>query len=404
MQPTTKEKKYKTIDTIMTNTTYASVSLDKINTLDSSTLGIIEFAKALLTDKQYLSKANFKKLVQSLGWGRELVQSYIKVALAFADVEINKLAKIEPRTLFKITSIKKFALVVEAIKNSVGHVTQQFVENLIEACKTPRIAKPNKPSIWRAEKDGSRSCIVPAIKEDDQYTGISIQRAMDNEGMTAQSFIREAVAFREAYFSGAFSVVGELPPHLQAILGDKLEYSAPTAVNDDIEVKTYTEQTETDETTVEVEEVVETTEYFVELLEVVEAMEVPQDMETSVEGNEDLSLNDSIESMTFDYIAELIVQCTTWSEILAITSTIDEETRKKSWDVFPESEKRRIKAMKRSYETTPSIKVGDKVNWVNHHPDLSACLPLEVQEINNGLVKLELCNFLVPIEELSLSF
>ncbi len=388
----------------MITTTHTPISLSKIDTLDSSTLGIIEFAKALLTDKQYLSKAKFNKLVQSLGWGRELVQSYIKVALAFADVEINKLAKIEPRTLFKITSNKKFANVVEVIRNTVGHVTQQLVENLIEACKTPRIAKPNKPSIWRAEKDGSRSCVVPPIKEDDQYTGISIQRAMDNEGMTAQSFIREAVAFREAYFSGAFLFVGELPPHLQAILGDKLEYSAPTAVNDDIEVKTYTDETETDETTVEVVEVVETTEYSVELLEVVEPMELPQDIETSVEANEDWSLNNSIESMTFDYIAELIVQCTTWSEILAIASTIDEETRKKSWSVLPQSEKRRIKAMKRSYETTPSIKVGDKVNWVNHHPHLSAWLPLEVQEINNGLVKLELCNFLVPIEELSLSF
>jgi hypothetical protein len=352
----------------MTTTTYTPVSLDKIDTLDSSTLGIIELAKALLTDKQYLPKAEFNKLVQSLGWGRELVRSYIKIAIAFADVEINKLARIEPRTLFKITSTKKFALVVEGIRNSVGHVTQQLVENLVDACKRPRTAKSNKPIIWRAEKDGSRSCVVPPIKEDDEYTGISIQRAMDNEGMTAQSFVREAAAFREAFLSGAFLLVGELPPHLQAILGEKLKYSAPTPVDDDIEVKTYTDQTETDETTVEV----------------VEPMEAPQidslileDIETSIEGNEDLPLNNSIESMLFDYIAALMVQCTTWSEIVAITSKIDEQVRLHSWNVLSESEQRRIILMKKAVEPS-TIKVGDKVNWANHYPDLSARLPLEV--------------------------
>ena len=202
---------------------------------------------------------------------------------------------------------------MEGIRNSIGHVTQQLVEKLIEECKTPRRAKSHNPSIWRAEKDGSRSCVVPPIKEDDQYTGISIQRAMDTEGMTAQSFIREAAAFREAWSCGALLLVGELPPHLQAILGDKLEYNAPTPVDDDIEVKTNDdEQSETDETTVEVVEAVETTEYSVELVEVVEAMEVPQDIETSIE-REDFPLNNSIESMSFDKIAALVVQCTTWS-------------------------------------------------------------------------------------------
>ncbi|MBW4670492.1 MAG: hypothetical protein KME60_24515 [Cyanomargarita calcarea GSE-NOS-MK-12-04C] len=302
----------------------------------------------------------------------------MKIALAFGDVEINKLAKIEPRTLFKITSTKKFALVVEGIRNSVGHVTQQLVENLIEACKRPRTAKPDKPSIWRAEKDGSRSCVVPPIKEDDHYTGISIQRAMDNEGMTAQSFVREAAAFREAYLSGAFLLVSELPPHLQAILGEKLKYSAPTPVDDDIEVKTYTDQSETDETTVEVVEVVESMEYSVEQVEVVEPMEVPQDIETSIEKNEDLPLHNSIESMSFEKIAALLVQCTTWNEIVAITSKIDEQVRLHSWKVLSESEQRRIIAMKKAAEPS-TIKVADKVNWANHYPDLSAGLPLEVQ-------------------------
>ncbi|MBA3922156.1 MAG: hypothetical protein H0X31_10835, partial [Nostocaceae cyanobacterium] len=348
----------------MTTTTYTPVSIDKIDTLDSSTLGIIELAKALLRDKQYLPKAEFNKTVQSFGWGRGLVRSYIKIATAFADVEINKLARIEPRTLFKITSTKKFASVVEGIRNSVGHVTQQLVENLIEASITPRASLPDKPSIWRAEKDGSRSCVLPPIKEDDQYTGMAIQHAMDSEGISAQSFVREATAFREAWSCGAFLLVGELPPHLQTILGEKLEYSAPTPV-DDIEVETYPKQSETEETTVEV---VEAVEIAVELVEVVEPMEVsqiqlatPQDIDRSIEGNEDLPLNDSILTMSFEKIAALVVQCTTWSEIVAITSQIDEITRKKSWNVLAKSEKRRITAMKEASEAMPSIRGTDRI-------------------------------------------
>jgi hypothetical protein len=380
----------------MNSAAYAAVSIDKIDTLDSSTVGIIEFAKTLLRDKQNLPKAEFNKMVQFFGWGRRLVQNYINIALAFADVEISKLARIEPRTLFKITSNKKFASVVESIRNSVGHVTQQLVENLIETLVTPRVAKSEKPTIWRGERDGSRSCVIPPIKEDDQFTGISIQRAMDIEGMTAQAVVRESAAFREAWLCGAFLLVGELPPHLQAILGEKLEYVAPTRVGD-IEVKTDTEQSQTDETTVEVIEVVEPIE-----VPQIELATLRQDIETSIEGNEDLPLNNSMVSMSFEEIASLIVQCTTWSEIVAITSTIDEQTRHKSWNVLAQSEKKRIIAMKEASQTIPLIKVGDKVNWENHYPYLSVWLPLQVQEINNGQVKLAECDFLIPIEELSL--
>jgi hypothetical protein len=357
---------------------------------------------ALLTDKQHLPRVEFTKLVQSFGWSKGVLGKYLKIAIAFQDIDASKLVQIEPYTLFKITSNKRFVTVVEAVKKSIGHVTQQLVENLINTLIPPRASLPDEPTIWRAEKDGSRSCVLPPIKEDDQYTGMAIQRAMDVEGISAQSFVREAAAFREAWLCGAFLLVGELPPHLEAILGEKLEYNPPTPA-DDIEVQTYTEQSEADETTVEVVEAME-----IEVVEIVQPIELPpielamrQDIETSTEGNEDLLLNDSILTMSFEKVARLVMECTTWSEIVAITSKLDKEVKLKSWNVLSESERRRIIMMKEAVE--PSIKVGDKVNWTNHYPYLSAWLPLEVQEINNGQVKLELCDFLVPIEELSLA-
>jgi hypothetical protein len=122
----------------MTNTTYAPASLDKIDTLDNSTTTILEFAKALLIDKKHLPLADFKKLIQSFGWGKDVVNSYINIGLAFADIDITKLVGIEPRTLFKITSSKRFEPVVQGIKNAVGQITQQFVEHLIDNFKTSR--------------------------------------------------------------------------------------------------------------------------------------------------------------------------------------------------------------------------------------------------------------------------
>jgi hypothetical protein len=325
----------------MTTTTYTAVSLNKIDKLDSSTLGIIELAKALLTDKECLPKAEFSKMIQLFGWGKGVLNGYLKIAQAFRDVEIAKLIRIEPRTLFKITSTKKFASVVEGIKKTIGHVTQQLVENLIDACRTPRVAKSDEPTIWRAEKDGSRSCVVPPIKEDDQFTGLSIQRAMDTEGISTQSFVREAAAFREAWLSGLLLLVGELPPHLEAILGDKFDYPAPTP--DD------------SEETVEFVEARGTME-VVEVVEVVEEIETPQDIETSVAIASDLPLS-------FEKIAAPVVQCQTPSEVAAITSLVDEPTRHKSWDILCESEQQPIIAMKEAFvrEQRDLVRSGKKL-------------------------------------------
>lgn len=137
----------------------------------------------------------------------------------------------------------------------------------------------------------------------------------------------------------------------------------------------------------------------VEVVEVVEEIETPQYIETSVSIASDLPSNDSVENMSFEKIAALVLQCQTWSEVAAITSFVDEPTRRKSWDILSKPEQQRQNAMKEAF--VPSIKVGDKVNWENHFPYLSSWLPLKVEEINDGKVKLELC-VLVPIEELSL--
>ena len=49
------------------------------------------------------------------------------------------------------------------------------------------------PTIWRSLPDGNRYAQIPPIYNQD--TGVEIQRQMDEEGLTAQSVVRRAIAF-----------------------------------------------------------------------------------------------------------------------------------------------------------------------------------------------------------------
>lgn len=389
----------------MITTTYASVSVYKIDTSDNSTYGILEFARALFADKQYLPRADFNQMVESFGWSKEIVRSYIKLGMAFIDVEISKLITIEPRTLFKITSSKRFASVVFGIKNAVGHITQQFVQNLIDGLKASVASLPDKPTIWRGEKDTSRTCVIPPIKEDDQYTGTSIQRAMDDEKITAQRFVREAAAFREAFKCGAFKLVGELPAHLEAILG--LKYSAPTPSNDKSEAQAIT--------------LVEETAPDVQVVQTSDVQAAPHDNfivnevcpENKIKSEQPSTIPPA-ESYSAAEIAALLCDCNTWSEITAITLNLDKPTRMESWSMLSKEDQNRIHEIKSiateaknqniTTNEPASIKVGDIVVWENCYPHLSSWQPFKVQRIEiNGFVKLENVINLIPIEELKLA-
>lgn len=326
---------------------------------------------------------------------------------------------IEPHTLFKITSSKRFASVVFGIKNAVGHITQQFVQNLIDGLKASRASKPDKPTIWRGEKDTSRTCVIPPIKEDDQYTGTSIQRAMDDEKITAQRFVREAAAFREAIKCGAFKLVGELPAHLKAILG--LEYSAPTPSNDESEAQATTVVEETAPDVELVQTVVEKTaqEELVQIAEYVQAYPLNYCIVNEVcpenkIKSEQPSTIPAAESYSAEEIAALLRDCNTWLEITAITSKLDQPTRMASWSMLSKEEQNRIYKIKSiateaknqniTTDEPASIKVGDIVVWDNCYPHLNSWQPFKVQRIEvNGFVKLENVINLIPIEELKLA-
>jgi hypothetical protein len=156
----------------------------------------------------------------------------------------------------------------------------------------------------------------------------------------------------------------------------------------------------------------------VEGVKTIDKNTVVSQVQVAIAVNEDFQADVQHQTMSAEEVVILLRLCTRWSEVIAITSKLNKKTRLRSWAALDESEHQRIIAMKEQAidtsnvgnqgndqhtEPATSIKVGDKVMWFNHYPHLNSWLPLEVQRIDeDGQVKLEMCNLLLPIQELSL--
>jgi len=85
-------------------------------------------------------------------------------------------------------------------------INQETVRTLIQKQRTPRADRPKKPSIWRRLKNGGRYCQIPPIHEASEQTGTTLQRMMDEEGLSAQQIVAEAIALRQAYKEGQLTI------------------------------------------------------------------------------------------------------------------------------------------------------------------------------------------------------
>jgi hypothetical protein len=343
-----------------------SIALPLIDTIESSVESIIEFGKKLYFDKLSLNRVEWRQLVNVLGWGKQVVAKYIKIGEAFESIDTEKLAKIEPRTLFTIASSKKYVAVIDQIKQYAGLVTQQFVENLMAGCRKPSIPQNENPSIWRAEKDGSRSCIIPRIKEDDDFTGMSIQRAMDVEGVTAQSFIRESVALREALGYGAINLDIEcLPQQLQDVIREFMRIDNK-AGSDEVIVYEYDDyedcQSDEHKTT------------FRDCDSLTSSSPPPATETMALVATSSDDLDNAIDSIK----AELLT-CVSWSQVQAIIDNLTKDKQDIVWEALTIDQKRHLKGMKvknrlnqsdTTDETTniPTLQVGQYVNWDEGYP------------------------------------
>ncbi|MBW4612580.1 MAG: hypothetical protein KME21_04745 [Desmonostoc vinosum HA7617-LM4] len=170
-------------------------------TLADATKTILHHAFWLAEQKQQLSTKEYKKLLYNQGWKGE-EKKYLKIAAAFGKFSPQDLAQLEPRTIYQLAeNDKKYQQVIDTLLD-LSVITQEAVRSLTKKYRTARQSKPEKPSIWRRLKNGGRYCQIPPIHEASEQTGTTLQRMMDEEGLSAQHIVAEAVALRQAYKEG----------------------------------------------------------------------------------------------------------------------------------------------------------------------------------------------------------
>ncbi|MGB3640428.1 MAG: hypothetical protein WBA39_23070 [Rivularia sp. (in: cyanobacteria)] len=174
--------------------------------LGKATQNILHNAFYIAKQKLELSRSSYKQLIKEWGWQKE-DKKYLKLAQTFKKFSPSDLAEIEPNTLFLLSNqSKKYALVIEQILD-IGCITQEKVRELIKQQRKPKPIKLEKPSIWRRTKNGGRYCQVPPIH--DETAGVALQRMIDEEGLTAQQVVAEALALREAMKKGQLNWVSQ---------------------------------------------------------------------------------------------------------------------------------------------------------------------------------------------------
>ena len=182
--------------------------------LEAATQDILRHAEFLSKEKTR-SKHEYKQLLSDLGWKGE-EKKYLKVAAAFENFSPQELAGVEPATIFLLANnSKKYQPVIDELLD-LPEITQAAVRSLIQQQRQPRVPKSENPTIWRQTPDGRRYCQIPPIHEQDEQTGVILQRAMD-DGLLPQVVVREAMQLWLDYQQGrlefveAAALVSEMP-------------------------------------------------------------------------------------------------------------------------------------------------------------------------------------------------
>ncbi|MDZ7957012.1 MAG: hypothetical protein RMY34_03740 [Aulosira sp. DedQUE10] len=189
---------------------FKSIGGDKFSLLSLAdvTKTILHHAFWLAEQKQQLSLRQYKQLLTDQDWKGE-EKRYLKIAAVFGEFSPQDLAQIEPLTVYQLANnSNKYKPVIDALLD-LSAITQEAVRSLVKEKRTPKPPKPEKPSIWRRTKNGGRYCQIPAIHEEDERTGVTLQSMIDTEGLSAQQIVAEAIALRQAHKEGKLVVVKE---------------------------------------------------------------------------------------------------------------------------------------------------------------------------------------------------
>ena len=199
--------------------------------LEAATQDILRHAEFLASEKTR-SKHEYKQLLNDLGWKGE-EKRYLKVAAAFENFSPQELAGVEPATIFLLANnSKKYQPVIDQLLD-LPEITQAVVRELIAAHRTVQEPSSQELSIWRRTRDGARYCQIPPIHEQDEQTGVILQRAMD-DGLLPQAVVREAMQLWLDYQQGRLEFVeaAALPKEMPTLVEPEVQH--PEAKYEDL--------------------------------------------------------------------------------------------------------------------------------------------------------------------------
>ncbi|GAA6621125.1 hypothetical protein [Scytonema sp. NUACC26] len=290
---------------------------DSFNGLAWSTQNILTHAMMLAQQKEHLSNKEYKKLIKQYGWKNE-DRKYLKVAIAFKDFSSQDLAQIEPATLFRLANNpKKYQSVIDRLLSS-PEINQQTVRELIAKQQQLSEPKQEQTSIWRRTKNGGRYCQIPPIHETDDRTGTTLQKMMDEEGLTAQSIVAEAIALRQAYNEGRLVLVESLESRSEEVWVE----------DSNVDVEVSEETTEGEWTFEPAPEKNDWT------FDSTESDDLPQ-LERVVS---------SVERSPLEELIETFQVAKTWEEI-RVAVAVREDYKQEAWQALTPVEKKRVRAL-----------------------------------------------------------
>ena len=335
---------------------------DASRKLQRGTINILEVAFYLDNQKRVLKRKKYKELLVSLDLEGE-DKKYLKIGAVFSEFDPQDLALVEPDTIFLLAkNSKKYQSVIEQLKNETN-ITQKRVRELIKLNRKPRNEKTDDAndnvSVWRRSKSGGRYCQIGAIHEEDEFTGVTIQRIVDTKGVLPQTVVRKAMSLVEAYELGELVWVknsDELNNALEESLFDVEEINTPSSIeppssrdncidldsllpdNEELQQATSDSPVNNDVNNSDISE--SAVDYYSDASESVVVLHSAADSQ--------------LEAMV---IAEYLSQLQTWSEVAAVMQNCSSNLKLASWKLLDSSQKARIHKLKHEFEISNTKKV-----------------------------------------------
>jgi hypothetical protein len=292
---------------------------------------------------------------------------------------------------------KKYNPVIESLKDC-GKITQEKVQELIAAHRTPKKAKPDKPTIWKTGRDGEPVCRIPDIMEDDMQSGNIIQQEMDQNGTFPQTVIRKALQLWHDVQEGKL-VVQEAEQNTEASENTTSHFEKEDFVEEEesksVNLNTFSECDTSGSKTTNYNEDASQEHHNSDNI-IVNETETPQSI------NIDSSLSDNY-TLPFEQIVETLTRAESWLEVENAIDNYPQSAKSQIWGLLDTATQERFHQLKQEHLTNleKDLQVNDKVMWEKCPGNLYFLQPFIITKIEGDKATLDPFSKFIPLKELT---